>query len=70
MAGISLVKEFDVYVSDDSKNIYKEYHNYYWEELKDGTIINKPLDKMNHCQDSLRYAVYSVYSKRNDFFII
>jgi phage terminase large subunit len=70
MAGISLVKEFDVYATDTSKNLMKEYHNYYWEELKDGTIINKPLDKMNHLQDSLRYAVYSVYSKRTDFFII
>ena len=70
MAGISLIKEFDVYATDTSKNLMKEYHNYYWEELKDGTIINKPLDKMNHLQDSLRYAVYSVYSKRNDFFII
>ena len=70
MAGISPIKEFDVYAIDTSKNLMKEYHNYYWEELKDGTIINKPLDKMNHLQDSLRYAVYSVYSKRNDFFII
>lgn len=70
MAGISLIKEFDVFASDDSKNLIKEYHNYYWEELKDGTIINKPVDKMNHLQDALRYAVYSVYSKRNDFFII
>jgi len=70
MSGISLIKEFDVYATDDSKNLMKEYHNYYWEELKDGTIINKPLDKMNHLQDSFRYCVYSAYSKRNDFFII
>lgn len=70
MAGISLVKEFDVYVSDDSKNLLKEYHSYYWEELKDGTIINKPVDKMNHLQDALRYGVYSVYSKRTNFFVL
>lgn len=70
MAGISLIKEFDIFATNDSKNLQKEYHNYYWEELKDGTIINKPVDKMNHLQDALRYAVYSVYSKRNDFFII
>lgn len=70
MAGISLIKEFDIYATNDSNNLQKEYHNYYWEELKDGTIINKPVDKMNHLQDALRYAVYSAYSKRNDFFII
>ena len=70
MAGISLIKEFDIFATNDSNNLQKEYHNYYWEELKDGTIINKPVDKMNHLQDALRYAVYSTYSKRNDFFII
>lgn len=69
-AGISLLKEFDIYLSNESKNFIKEYHSYYWHELKDGTIINKPMDRMNHLQDALRYVVYSVYSKRNDFFVI
>lgn len=70
MAGISLLKEYDIFVSQDSKNLYKEYNNYYWEELKDGTIINKPKDAFNHLQDALRYAVYSEYSNRIDFFVI
>tara|TARA_R110000787_G_scaffold197306_1_gene308636 strand:+ start:931 stop:2130 length:1200 start_codon:yes stop_codon:yes gene_type:complete len=69
-AGISLIKEFDIYLSNESKNFLKEYHTYYWHELKDGTIINKPMDRMNHLQDALRYVVYSVYSKRTDFFVI
>lgn len=69
-AGISLVKEFDVYVSQESKNLQREYQSYYWEQLKDGTIVNKPLDKNNHLCDALRYAVYSQYSKRADFFVI
>lgn len=70
MAGISHIKEYDIFVSQDSKNLYKEYNNYYWEELKDGTIINKPKDAFNHLQDALRYAVYSEYSNRIDFFVI
>jgi len=69
-AGISLLKEFDIVVSQESKNIIKEYHNYYWEQLKDGTIINKPMDRFNHAMDAIRYGVYSQYSKRNDFFVI
>lgn len=69
-AGISLIKEFDVYLSNESKNFIDEYHSYYWHELKDGTIINKPIDRSNHLHDCLRYCVYSVYSKRNDFFVI
>jgi phage terminase large subunit len=47
-AGISLIKEFDVIVSSESKNLQKEQQMYFWEELKDGTIINKPVDKYNH----------------------
>lgn len=69
-AGISLLKEFDIVVSQESKNIIKEYHSYYWEELRDGTIINKPMDRYNHAMDAIRYGVYSQYSKRNDFFVI
>lgn len=69
-AGISLIKEFDIIVSKESINLAKEYSTYYWTELKDGTIINKPIDRNNHLMDAMRYAVYSQYSKRNDFFVI
>lgn len=69
-AGISLIKEFDVFVSQQSTNLAREFSTYYWTELKDGTIINKPIDRNNHLMDALRYAVYSQYSKRNDFFVI
>jgi phage terminase large subunit len=69
-AGISLVKEFDIYASLESKNLAKEYASYYWTELKDGTIINKPIDRYNHLMDAIRYGIYSQYSKRNDFFLI
>ena len=54
-------------MSNESDNIKGEYHNYYWEELKDGTIINKPRDKENHTMDSIRYAVYSRFGRRKTF---
>jgi len=69
-AGISLLKEFEIYCSKESLNFQKEYHNYYWHELKDGTIINRPMDKFNHLHDALRYAVYSQYGTRTEFFVI
>jgi phage terminase large subunit len=69
-AGISLIKEFDVYISNESKNIKKEQLTYFWEEMKDGTIINKPIPKNDHCMDALRYVVYSRYKNRYDFFVI
>ena len=69
-AGISLMKEFDILISKDSENIRKEYETYWWDALKDGTIINKPLDRNNHNMDCLRYVIYTVWSKRSDFFVI
>jgi phage terminase large subunit len=69
-AGISLLKEYEVFVSLESKNIQKEYNSYFWTELKDGTIINKPIDKYNHAIDAIRYAVYSQYSNKTQFFVI
>ena len=69
-AGISLLKEFEIIVSSESSNLQKEQLTYFWEELKDGTIINKPIDKNNHLMDALRYSVYSRYKNRNDFFVV
>lgn len=69
-AGISLLKEFDVYVSKESKNIAREQQSYLWEELKDGTIINKPRPGNEHLMDSIRYATYSRFKNRYDFFVI
>lgn len=69
-AGISLLKEFDIIVSNESTNIKREQQTYFWDQLKDETIINKPIDKNNHAMDAIRYAVYSQYRNRVDFFVI
>lgn len=69
-AGISLLKEFDIIVSNESTNVKREQQTYFWEQLKDETIINKPIDKNNHAMDAIRYAVYSQYRNRVDFFVI
>ena len=69
-AGISLLKEYNIFVSQESKNIEKEYHSYYWTELKDGTIVNKPVDRLNHCMDAMRYATFSSFGRAENFFVI
>ncbi len=69
-AGISLLKEFDVIISSESENLKREQQFYFWEQRKDETIINVPIDKHNHLMDALRYAVYSRYKKRNDFYVV
>lgn len=70
-SSISLLKEFDIYVSDESSNILKEQISYIYDELKDGTIINKPkANQADHLLDSIRYGVYSRWRNRTDFFVI
>jgi phage terminase large subunit len=69
-AGISLIKEHEVFVSNESTNLKREQHSYYWQQLKDETIINKPIDANNHLMDALRYAVYSKYKNRSEFFVV
>ena len=69
-AGISLLKEFEIIVSNESENLKKEQQFYFWEQRKDETIINVPIDKHNHLMDALRYAVYSRYKKRTDFYVV
>ncbi|QDP55030.1 MAG: putative terminase large subunit [Prokaryotic dsDNA virus sp.] len=69
-AGISMLKEFEIFISNESTNLKREQYSYYWQQLKDNTIINKPIDKNNHLIDSLRYCVYSKFKNRTDFFVI
>ena len=69
-AGISLLKEHEIFVSNESTNLKHEQHTYFWQRLKDNTIINKPIDANNHLMDALRYAVYSKYKNRTEFFVV
>ena len=69
-AGISFLKEFNIHLSKESKNFEKEYYNYLWDELKDGTIVNKPIKDNDHLQDSLRYCAYTIWGNRSSFFVI
>ena len=69
-AGLSLMREFDFYISNKATNVKSEQMKYVWEELKDGTIINKACDRDNHAMDCLRYGLYSRFKNRNEFFVI
>lgn len=62
-AGISKLREYEVYYTRRSKNIKKEVDNYQW-MMVGGKTINKPIDDFNHCCDAIRYSVYTKYSKK------
>jgi phage terminase large subunit len=54
-AGIMKLKQFKICVTKDSTNLIKELKNYKWKE-KDGKSLKEPIDRFNHCVDSLRYS--------------
>ena len=59
-AGISKLKEYNVYYTASSKNLAEERKRYMW--IKDkitGKPTNSPIDSYNHLIDSCRYAVYT-----------
>ena len=52
LSGIALLQDFDLIIDPDSTDLVKELNNYVW-ATKGQT---KPVDKFNHCIDSIRYA--------------
>jgi len=61
IAGISMMQDYDIIVTDDSLNVIKELNNYSWHDKKSQT----PVDNYNHCIDAIRYAVYYQLSNPN-----
>lgn len=57
-AGIKMLKECEVYVTERSKNLWFEHENYKYQLDSDGIPTGSPIDKFNHGMDSIRYAAY------------
>lgn len=56
-SGIDCLKQYEVYVTADSKNIWHEQKNYQWKVDRDDKPTNVPVDFMNHAIDAIRYGV-------------
>lgn len=59
--GIQLIQSLPISVTKRSTNLLKEYHNYLWQEDRDGRIINKPTQGLDHALDAARYAIQSLH---------
>lgn len=57
--GIDQVKEYEVYVTEGSTNLWNEYRNYKWALDKNKNPTDEPEDKNNHLIDPVRYVVMS-----------
>lgn len=56
-AGIDYMQGVNIYVTEKSLNIIKEFNNYTYQQLPDGRWTNMPVDAFNHGIDSIRYIV-------------
>ncbi|MDR1416607.1 MAG: hypothetical protein LBJ57_04215 [Prevotellaceae bacterium] len=56
-AGINLVKAYEVYMTEDSANGWREAQEYCWAVGRDKDILDVPVDKNNHIMDCIRYFV-------------
>ncbi len=54
-AGIGLLNESELYITEDSTNIWNEIYNYVYNTNKAGEYTNEPMDGFNHTIDPLRY---------------
>lgn len=57
-SGIQRINSKDIYLHVDSKQLHEEANNYSYITVvnKIGEVKIKPIDKFNHCWDSVRYA--------------
>jgi phage terminase large subunit len=63
--GIDMMKRYQLYVTNDSVNMIKEFRNYKWQEDKNGNVLNTPVDMFNHTIDAIRYGLYDKLSRPN-----
>jgi len=57
-AGIDIMKGFDIYVTEQSKNLIMELNNYEWAtDRRTGGMTGEPIDAYNHAIDAARYWV-------------
>lgn len=56
-AGIDKIKDFDVYVTESSVNLWNEYREYRWALDKNKNPTDDPEDAHNHLIDPTRYVV-------------
>jgi phage terminase large subunit len=55
--GINKIKEFELYLTDDSLEWWLEYVNYCWAVDKNGNATDTPKEGNDHLMDALRYVL-------------
>ena len=61
--GIQLLQDYKIFIHPSCVNTIVEFSNYAW-SMKDGLMIDKPVDDYNHIIDALRYCATDALNKR------
>ena len=69
MAGIDLIKRYNIKVIKSSVNLQNELYNYTWEKDKNDKLLNKPIDAYCHLIDAARYALQDLTSNAGQYVI-
>lgn len=66
LAGINILRGFQIMVHVDSNNLLMELEQYRWKRKQDGSWLQEPEDKNNHLLDGIRYwAQRNLFSAKN-----
>ena len=63
-SGIDKMKQFKIVIHPECVNFIREISLYKWQENKDGTLTDQPVDLHNHSIDACRYALEAMASKK------
>lgn len=65
MLGIDIMNRYEMMVTSRSLNLIYELRNYKWDRNAiTGELLNKPIDRFNHCIDAVRYVVLNKLAER------
>jgi phage terminase large subunit len=64
LSGIDKIKRHKVFITENSKNVLKEFGSYKWKTDKDGNLLDVPKDEDNHTIDAIRYVLESTLDKK------
>lgn len=64
--GIQFMQGLQIFITERSVNIKKEFDNYTWQQDKTGKWLNIPVDDYNHAIDGVRYVCYNELMGKKD----
>ena len=62
--GINLMKQHEIFVHRDSKNIIQEFLSYSWKKDREDNLVDIPEDDNNHAIDAIRYCMEMTINKK------